>query len=96
MSGIVLRILLQNGHTGFIIRRLDIGDQSPFETGTVAFIQRLDFLRRTVGGQNDLFAGGMQFIKGMEEFFLGGVFADDELDIVYKQDIDSAVFITQP
>ena len=51
-----LRVFAEDRHPGLVIRRLDIRDQSPFETGTEAFVQCLHFTGRPVGGQNDLFS----------------------------------------
>ena len=37
----------------------------------------------------------MKGIKSVEEFFLGGFFAGNELDIIDKQNIGSAIFVAE-
>jgi len=43
-----------------------------------------------IGGQNDLFVSGIDGVEGMEEFFLGGFFTGQEMDIVDDQQVGLA------
>ena len=70
-----LRFLAQNGDPRLQVRRLNIGDQSPFEPGAQPFFQCRNFLRRTVAGNDDLLMFFMQRIKCMEKFLLGPFFS---------------------
>ena len=63
-------LALDDRHTGFEIRRLDIRRQAPLEPGAQTLFQALDLLGRPVGCQHDLLAGIMQRIKSMEKLFL--------------------------
>ena len=48
------RFLLEDGHVGFKIRRLDVGRQSPFEPRSKALLERRDLVRRAVAAEHDL------------------------------------------
>ena len=63
-------LALDDRHTGFEIRRLDIRRQAPLEPGAQTLFQALDLLGRPVGCQHNLLAGIMQRIKSMEKLFL--------------------------
>lgn len=86
-----LRLALDDGHAGLEIRRLDVGGQAPLETGAQTLFQALDLLGRAVGRDDDLLVGIVEGVEGMEEFFLGGLLARDELDVVHQQQVGHAV-----
>ena len=77
----------QDGDAGFHVGLLDVGDQAPGEAALEALLQLGDLLGRTVAGEDDLLAGSMQGVEGMEEFLLGGIPPGDELDIVHHEDV---------
>ena len=54
-----------------------------------------DLLGRAVRRKNNLFVSIIQGVKGMEEFLLGRFFACDKMDIVYDEDIDVSVFLSE-
>ena len=85
------RLLHQDGDAGFQVRRLHVGDQAAFEAGAQTVFQRVQLLRRAVGGQDDLFVGLVQRVEGVEELFLGSLFALEELDVVDHQNVQVAV-----
>ena len=85
----------ENCHSGLIIRRGDIGDQSPFETGLKPCLQCFQILGRTVAGDDDLLIGAVEGVKLMEKFLLSTFLADDELDIVDEKYVDVAVFFPE-
>src|SRR6266699_790112 len=74
------------------VRWLDVGNQSPLETGTQSLFQTDNRLGRAITTDHDLLAHLVQTIEGVEELFLCRFFACDELDIVHQQDIYRAVF----
>ena len=72
----------EDGHSGFVVRGLDIYGQTPFESGAQPFFQCFNLFRRFIGRNDDLFFGFVKCIEGVEKFFLGTFLADDELDII--------------
>ena len=58
-------ILAQN-----IIRFLDLRRETPFETGQQTLLNILQFYRRTIGRQNQLFTALLQIIEDMKERIL--------------------------
>ena len=86
-----LRLALDDGHAGLEIRRLDVGGQAPLEAGAQTLFQALDLLGRAVGCDDDLLVGIVEGVEGVEEFFLGGLLARDELDVVHQQQVGHAV-----
>ena len=82
------RLLFEDGDPRFDIRRLDIGDQAPFETGTEPLFHALDFPRRTIGGDDDLFLVVVEMVERVKKFFLGPVLPGQVVDIVHQQDVD--------
>ena len=86
-----LRLALDDGHAGLEIRRLDVGGQAPLEAGAQTLFQALDLLGRAVGRDDDLLVGIVEGVEGVEELFLGGLLARDELDVVHQQQVGHAV-----
>ena len=84
-----------DGDSSFKVRRLDVREQTPFKTGLHALLERVDLLRRTVGGEDDLLFRLVQRIKGMEEFLLRALLAGDELYVVEQQQIDDAILVAE-
>ena len=82
---------LDDGHAGLKIWRLDVGGQAPLETGAQTLFQTLDLLGRAVGGDDDLLVGVVEGVEGVEELFLRGLLARDELDVVHQQQVGHAV-----
>ena len=92
---IPLGFFTQDRDSCFIIRGLYVYSQAPFETADQSFFQWFQFLGRTVGRNNDLFAGFIQCVECMEEFFLCTFLFRDKLDIVDHQQVDLSVFLTE-
>ena len=90
-----LSFTAQNGKAGFIIGRLHVHGQPPLEARAQAFLQGGHCLGRTVGGDHDLLVLPMQGVESMEEFFLGGVFASDELNIIDQEHVHLAIFFAE-
>ena len=75
--------VFDDGQTGLIVRRGDIRHQAPFEAGTEAIVQQGHLPSGAVGGHDDLVAGLIQGIEGMEKLILYLFLAGHELDIVH-------------
>ena len=91
----ICAFLLQNGQAHFDVRRLQVGDQTPFEARDEAMLEVLDFAGRTVAGQDDLLVRFVQGVEGVEEFLLNAFLAGEELDVVDQQHIGLAVFFAE-
>ena len=84
---LVLALLLQNRDFGFEVGRLNVRDESPFESRAQALFNRGDFLGRAVRRDHDLLLLVVERVEGMEKLFLCAFAGGDELDIVNHQDI---------
>ncbi|MPM49506.1 hypothetical protein SDC9_96236 [bioreactor metagenome] len=85
----------QNGDSGLNIRRLNVRNQTPLKTGAQALFQTGDFLRRTVGTDDDLLIGVVQRVKSVEKLLLHGLLFCDELNVVDQQHIDIAIAFSE-
>ncbi len=65
------------------------------EARAQALFQGEHRLGRPVGGDDDLLVLTVQGVEGVEELFLGGLFAGDELDVIDEQDVDAAIFVAE-
>ena len=84
-----------DGRARLEIRRLNVREQTALEPGAQPVVEALHLLRRPVGGHDDLLAGLIQTVEGVEKFLLRAVLARDELDIVHEQQIRVAVFLAE-
>ena len=84
-----------DGRARLEIRRLNVREQTALEPGAQPVVEALHLLRRPVGGHDDLLAGLIQAVEGVEKFLLRAVLARDELDIVHEQQIRVAVFLAE-
>ena len=90
-----LRFALDDGDAGLKIGRLDVGGQTPLKAGAQTLLQTLDFLGGAVGRDNDLPPVVVQGVEGVEELFLRGFLARQELDIVDQQHVRLPVFLAE-
>ena len=88
-------LVFQDGHTGLVVRGLDIRQQAPFKTGPQPVLQGGHIAGLPVGGHDDLLAGFVKGVEGMEKFLLGGFLTGDELDIVNEHQIGLAVLVLE-
>ena len=51
--------------------RLDVGDQAGLEALAQAVVERVEVARQPVGGEDELAAGVVQRVEGVEELLLG-------------------------
>ncbi len=91
----VLGVHLEDGDAGLEFGSLDVGDQTPFEAAPQAVLERRDVLRGPVGGNDQLLAGLVQRVEGMEELLLRALLACDELDVVDEKQVDAAIAVAE-
>ena len=89
------RFVFQQGHPEFIVRLLDVGGQALLEPGAQALLQAEHLMGRPVGGKHDLLFLLVQGVEGVEQLFLAGVLAGDELHIVHQKQIHAAVLVPE-
>ena len=86
-GAVALRLLAQDRDPGLQIGRLDVRDQAPLEPRTEPFLEGVDLLRRPVGRQDNLSAGLVHAVEGVEKLFLDALFPGEELDVVDQQNV---------
>ena len=87
---VVVDALAQHGHPRGEVGRADVGDQAGLEALAQPLLQRGEVARHAVRGQDDLAAGVVQRVEGVEELLLGPGLGLEELDVVDEQDVDAA------
>src|SRR6266545_4582310 len=75
--------------------RLDVGDQPPLESGAQALLERGDLPRRAVRGDDDLPAGLVERVEGVEELLLDPLLVLEELDVVDQEQVVGAVALLE-
>jgi len=88
-------LLFDDGNLGLDVRRLDVGDETPFEAIADPVFQIGYFLGKLVAGDDDLPARIVEGVEGMEKFLLGPFLAGDELDVVHEQAVDIAILVPE-
>ena len=84
-------LVLDDGKAGLKVGGSNVCQQTPLETGAETIVQQCHFRGRTVRGQNNLTAGFVQSIEGMEEFVLYLFLTGNELHVVHQQQVCFAV-----
>ncbi len=92
---VVQHALAQDGHAGGEVRGLDRGDEPGLEAVAQAVLDRAEVAREAVGGQDELAAGVVQGVEGVEELVLGLGLRGEKLDVVDQQDVDVAVAVLE-
>lgn len=77
----------ENSDAGLEIGRLDIGDEPHLETTPQSLLELLYVLRWFVRGKDDLLAGLLESIEGVEELLLGTLLAFKELYVVNEKNV---------
>ena len=90
------RLLAQDRDAGLQLRRLDVGEQAPFEPAPQPVFERHQALGRAVAGDDDLLAGVVQRVEGVEELLLRPFLVLQELDVVDQQHVHVAVAAAEP
>src|SRR5258707_15333926 len=86
---------MKDGEARLEVGRLDVCDQSPFETRSESVLQSWDLLRWAVRRDDDLLVDLMQRVEGVEELFFRAVLAGQELHVVDEQHVDRAVLVAE-
>ncbi len=86
---------MENGQAHFDVRRLQVGDQTPFKPRDEAVFQPLNFAGRTVAGEDDLFVRLVQRVERVEKFLLDALLAGEKLDVINQQHVGLAVFFAE-
>src|ERR1700687_750039 len=92
---VVAQLRMKNGKTGFKVRRLDVGNQSPFKSRTEPVLECRDFLGWSVGRDDYLLVDLVQSIEGVEELLFRAVLARQELHVVDQEHVDCSVLVTE-
>jgi hypothetical protein len=71
---------------------LYIRDEAPLEATYQAFLNALNFLRRSIGADDDLFFRIIETVESMKEFLLRALFVCKKLNIVNEKDIYITIF----
>ena len=74
--------LSQNSQPRLDIRRLQLGGQPPFKTGDETAFEVLNFARRPVAGEDDLFMSLKQRVERMKKLLLRAFAPGEKLDVI--------------
>ena len=85
----------EDGDAGFKIGFVDAGDQALIEATDEAFFEPFNFYGFAVGTEDNLFAGLVEGVKGVEEFFLRAFSFGEELHVVDDEHLGMAVFVAE-
>ena len=88
-------LVFDDGHPRFIVWRLNVHGQAPFEPGAQPVVQPQHLFGRPVGGEYDLPACLVQGVEGVEHLLLGGLPAGDELHVVHQEHVRGAVLLPE-
>ena len=88
---VLLRALAQDREAGGGVGGADVGDEAGLEALAQAGLHVAEVAREAVGGEDDLGAGLVQRVEGVEELLLRADLGLEELDVVDEQDVDAAV-----
>src|SRR5215467_10322827 len=73
----------------------EIGNESPLETRAQPVMEMAHGPGYAVAAEDNLLAGLMQSVEGVEKLLFRGLFTGDELHIIYQQDIHGPVVSTE-
>ena len=81
----------QQRDPGAKVGAFELDLQPPAEAVAKPLGKPRERLRRTVAGEHDLLAGGVQRVEGVDELLLGALLALEHLDVVDQQRVELAV-----
>ena len=90
-----LRLPLQNRDFRLEVGGLNVGDESPLESGAQPLLELLDLVRRTVAAEDDLLLRVVERVERMKELRLRSFLPGEELDVIDEQDVDAAVALAE-
>ena len=88
---VLLGALAQDRQARGGVGRADVGDEAGLEALAQARLHVVEVAREAVGGEDDLGAGLVERVEGVEELLLRADLGLEELDVVDEQDVDAAV-----
>ena len=86
-----LDLLAQDGDARLEVRTADVDHDALTEARAQAFFQLLQLARRPVAGDDDLLAGLVEGVEGVEELHLGLLLLHEELHVVDEEHVVLAV-----
>src|SRR6266496_4828923 len=89
------RFFPQDRHARLDVRRLKLRGQPPFKARNQAVLQIRNLGSGQVAGKDNLFMSIEKRIESVKEFFLGTLFATEKLDVVYQEEIDLAIALSE-
>ena len=87
--------VFQDRDSRLVFRRLDIHRKSLTETARQSFRDAVQFLRRFVRREDDLFSRVIQVVERVEQFLLRRGLSGDELHVVEQKDVDFSVLVAE-
>jgi len=90
-----LGLFVEDGYSGFVTGFIDASDQAMVESANEPVFEVGDFGRTAIGGHDDLFAGLIEGVEGVEEFFLGAVPMAEELDVIDDEHIHMPILVLE-
>ena len=91
----LLCLFLYDSNSQLKIRRLNVGDKSPFKSRLESVLKRLNVLRRTVGRENYLLVLLVESVEGVEKLLLSRGLTCDKLYVVDQKYITAAVLLVE-
>ena len=88
---VLLHALAQDRPARGEVGRADVGHQAGLEPLAQAVLECVEVAREAIGREDELGAGAVQRVEGVEELLLGARLALQELDVVDEQDVDAAI-----
>jgi len=95
LDGCPFLFIPEDGETGFEIRRLEFGDQTPFESGDESLFEPLDLVRRPIARHHNLFMGVEEGVECMKEFLLKAFLSGEKVNIVDQEQVHTAVTLSE-
>src|SRR5436189_3739534 len=82
-----MRFFPQDRHACFHIGRLELGGESPFETGNESMLEIRNLGRRAVAREDNLFMAVEEGVEGVEKFLLRALFTSEKLDVIDQKQV---------
>src|SRR4051812_347270 len=92
---VLLSLLLEDRNAMLEIRKVDVGNHAPLKATEKARLEADNFRWRPIAGENDLTAGFVECVEGVEEFFLRRLFSFEKMNVVDEKKIRLAVPLTK-
>ena len=90
LNAMALQLALQNSEAQFVVSGMKIDDQAALHARADALFHIRHLTGRAITGNDDLLVLIHQCVERVKKFFLCGVLAGDELDVVDHKHVNSA------